>query len=279
MIIEINNIRLNVDIFGNKSDSCILLIMGASASKTWWEDDFCEQLASRGRFVIRYDQRDTGESTSYPPGQPGYGMDELAGDAVAILDYFRIEKAGLVGMSLGGKVANIVALMHPERVSFIVFIASGAWDDKYFELPQPSNQMVEYWSSAEKVDWTKEEAVLAHQIRAWEVMNGSGRIFDYEGTKKMILIDNARTESLQSMFNHSNLGGAGQYQRRQGEIKAPVTIIHGTDDPVLPYEHGLYTHQTIPDSKLITLEGAGHQIHRDDWPVILDAIINIGAVK
>lgn len=91
----------------------------------------------------------------------------------------------------------------------------------------------------------------------------------------MILIDNARVQSLQSMFNHANLGGGEEYLARQAEIKVPVTIIHGTDDPVLPYEHGLYTHQTIPGSKLITLDGAGHQLHRDDWPVIIDAIINI----
>lgn len=279
MMIEVNNIQLNVETFGDKSDPCVLLIMGASASKTWWEDDFCKELGSHNRFVIRYDQRDTGESTYYPPGQPGYGMEELAEDAVAILDYFGIGKAQFVGLSLGGKVSNIIALMHPERVSSIVFIASGAWDDKYYELPQPDARMVEYWSSTEKVDWTNEEAVLAHQIRAWEVMNGSGRKFDYEGTKKMILIDNARAKSLQSMFNHANLAGGEKYLARQSEIKVPVTIIHGTDDPVLPYEHGLHAHRTILGSRLITLDGAGHQLHRDDWPVIIDAVLNILPVQ
>lgn len=150
MIIEVNHVNLNIETFGSKSDPCVLLIMGASASKTWWEEDFCKELASHHRFVIRYDQRDTGESTYYPPGQPGYGMDELAEDAIAILDYLGIEKAHLVGMSLGGKVSNIIALMHPERVSSIVFIASGAWDDKYYELPQPDARMIAYWSSTEK---------------------------------------------------------------------------------------------------------------------------------
>jgi pimeloyl-ACP methyl ester carboxylesterase len=116
-IVKANGVELCAETFGDPSHPAVLLIMGASASMLWWPEGLCRRLADAGRYVIRYDNRDTGRSIAYPPGQPGYSMDDLAGDAVGILDAYGVTRADFVGMSLGGMIAQIVALKHTERVA------------------------------------------------------------------------------------------------------------------------------------------------------------------
>ena len=107
LTIHTDNISLYTENFGNINDPAVLLIMRAMASGIWWPDGFCTELASRGRYVIRYDHRDTGKSTSYEPGSVGYDVEDLADDAVRVLDAYGIDRAHFVGMSLGGlPVAN-----------------------------------------------------------------------------------------------------------------------------------------------------------------------------
>src|ERR671937_2760635 len=101
---------------GDPADPPILLIMGIGASMLWWEEDFCRMLDGGGRFVIRYDHRDTGRSVTYPPGRPGYTGADLTADAVGVLDAHEIEAAHLVGVSAGGGIAQELALDHPDRV-------------------------------------------------------------------------------------------------------------------------------------------------------------------
>src|SRR5512134_1195087 len=116
MKVTTNGAVLHSESFGEPGNPPVLLIMGAMASGTWWPEDFCRQLAGRGRYVIRYDHRDTGESTSYEPGKAPYTVEDLADDAVAVLDASGIEREDLVGMSLGGSIAKLIALKYPDRV-------------------------------------------------------------------------------------------------------------------------------------------------------------------
>src|SRR5919106_547436 len=102
---------------GRREDPAVLLIMGAMASMLWWPDEFCERLAGAGRYVIRYDNRDTGRSTGYEPGTATYTADDLVEDAVGVLDEHGVERAHVGGMSMGGGIAQMVALEHPERVA------------------------------------------------------------------------------------------------------------------------------------------------------------------
>src|SRR6266542_1607447 len=108
-IVKANGVDLCVETFGNPADPAVLLIMGASASMDWWEDGFCERLAAGGRYVIRYDQRDTGRSVTDPPGAPTYRFVDLCEDAVGVLDALGVEAAHVVGVSMGGGVAQLVA--------------------------------------------------------------------------------------------------------------------------------------------------------------------------
>ena len=110
--------------FGDPGNPAMLLIMGAMASMLWWPEALCRKLAGEGRFVIRYDNRDTGRSTKYPPGEPPYTFDDMADDAMHVLDDHGIGKAHVVGMSMGGMVAQLVALKHPSRVISLTVISS-----------------------------------------------------------------------------------------------------------------------------------------------------------
>jgi pimeloyl-ACP methyl ester carboxylesterase len=101
-MIEANGVELCTEAFGDPADAPILLIMGIGASMLWWEEDFCWMLAGAGRFVMRYDHRDTGRSVTYEPGRPEYTGADLTADAVGVLDGFGIPAAHLVGVSAGG---------------------------------------------------------------------------------------------------------------------------------------------------------------------------------
>ena len=113
---------LRAQAFGAAGDPAVLLIAGARASMLGWPEGFCDGLAAAARFAIRYDQRDTGRATAYAPGRPPYGLEDLAADAAAVLDAYGIERAHVAGMGLGGVVAQLVALEHPERVATLTAI-------------------------------------------------------------------------------------------------------------------------------------------------------------
>ena len=127
-IIDANGVRLCVDTTGDAADPAILLISGMGGSMDWWEEEFCQRLASGqgqgGRFVIRYDHRDTGRSVSYPAGAPGYTGADLAADVVGVLDALGRRSAHLAGVSIGGALAQQVALAHPDHVDSLVLIST-----------------------------------------------------------------------------------------------------------------------------------------------------------
>jgi pimeloyl-ACP methyl ester carboxylesterase len=132
------------------------MIMGAAASMVWWPDGLCERLAAGGRYVIRYDNRDTSRSISYDPGKPGYSLDDLADDAVSVLSAYGIQRAHVAGMSLGGMIGQIAALKHPARVASLTLIASGVFGPDDPSLPGIDPTILEYHCSGESVNWRDE---------------------------------------------------------------------------------------------------------------------------
>ena len=121
-MIEANDAELCSEAFGNPGDPPILLVMGMSASMVWWAEEFCERLADERRFVIRYDHRDTGRSVTYPPGYPAYTASDLVRDAIGVLDAYGLAAAHIVGVSMGGALAQLLALDFPDRVLSLVLI-------------------------------------------------------------------------------------------------------------------------------------------------------------
>ena len=258
---------------GDRKSPPVLLIMGAMASGVWWPRSFCVELAGRGRFVIRYDHRDTGSSTSYGPGGATYSTETLADDVLSVLDGYHIEAAHLVGMSLGGYLAQIVALKAPRRVQTLTLIASKLLAPDDPATPPMDPRVAAYHARAADLNWTDRDAVIDYQVGAWRLLTGSAHSFDEAYIRDLANEDWGRTLNPLTAFNHARLTEPTGWVGRLEEIHAPALIIHGTEDPVLPFAHGLALHAGLRNSRLLTLKGAGHELYPLDWSVIIGAII------
>lgn len=269
-MIKVNAAEICAESFGNPADPAILLIMGAQSSMIWWEEPFCQRLADAGRFVIRYDNRDVGRSTTYEVGNPGYTFEDMADDAVQVLDAYGVQKAHLVGMSMGGMLVHIIALRHPERVHTITMHAASNFAP---DLPPIDEKLMEFFSNMEQVDWEDERAVLESSVMSWKVLAGSKHPFDEERIRDLSRIDIARSNHYPSKDNHSFVTGGENYLSRTAEINVPALVIHGTEDPLVPYAHGLNLVNTIPGATLLSLEGTGHELPVGEWNVVIEAIV------
>lgn len=268
-----HNISLFTESFGQATDAPILLIMGAMSSAVWWPNKFCTRLAEAGRFVIRYDHRDTGKSTSYAPGEAPYSVEELADDAIRVLDGYQLGAVHLVGMSLGGFLSQLIALKYADRVKSLTLISSERLAEADPEMPAFDPKILEYHQQAATLDWSDREAVLDYQVGAWRMNSGSAHEFDELSIRKIAEANFDRTPNILSSFNHTTLSGGDQWLGRLNEIKVPALIIHGTQDPVLPYAHAQALQSAIEHSTLLSLKGSGHELHSEDWPVIIDALV------
>src|SRR2546423_12699179 len=164
-IVDVHGVGLCVDVAGDADDPAILLIGGMGASMDWWEDEFCQRLAAGGRFVIRYDHRDTGRSVSYPAGAPGYTGADLAADVAGVLDAFGRRSAHLAGVSMGGALAQQVALAHPERVDSLVLMSTSSAVRSRSELPPMSEDLRAYFAAeAPLPDWAERSAGVGYPV-------------------------------------------------------------------------------------------------------------------
>jgi pimeloyl-ACP methyl ester carboxylesterase len=275
-IVRANGVDICVDGFGDPRHPAVLLIMGASASMDWWEDEFCERLAAGRRFVVRYDHRNTGRSVSYEPGAPGYTGDDLIDDVVGVLDALEIPMAHLVGMSMGGAIAQAVALDHPGRVASLTLIATspaGPDDD----LPGMSTETVAAFR-ADAPDWSDREAVIDYMVHLERVCASSSEPFDEAGFREICARAFDRTTNVESMTtNHHLIEGGARWRERLPELSLPTLVIHGTDDPILPYPHGRALANAIPGARLLTLEATGHELPRRTWDVAVPAILEVSS--
>ena len=275
-IIKIDNVEICTESFGNPKNPAILLIMGAMSSLDWWDEDFCLRLAERERFVIRYDHRDLGRSTTYPPGTSNYTITDMADDAIGVLDAYSIEKAHIVGMSLGGMIGQILALRYPDRIDSLTLIASSVFGKEAEKLPQMDQHILDYHMKSTSIDWSNQEATVPYLAGGWEILSGT-KPYEEKRMHKLAEREAARAKQLPSRFNHALLQGGGQYYDRTSEITIPTLIIHGTEDPALPYEHGLALAKAISHANLIALDGTGHEVHSEDWAQIIESIVGISS--
>jgi pimeloyl-ACP methyl ester carboxylesterase len=271
-MITSGGVEICTETFGDPGDPPVLLIMGAMASMLWWPAEFCARLAKGSRFALRYDNRDTGRSTGYEPGKATYTLDDLAGDAVAVLDSYDIERAHLVGMSLGGGIAQLVALDHPTRVASVTAISTtkvGAHDPS---LPQPDASYMEHAAAFEELDWSDTPALAELIVRDARQLAGSRHPFDEAAARELVRRDLERAKNPQFLMNHGMLGGEKERDRPR-EIDVPFLVIHGSADPIFPHPHGVALAEAVDGAELVTLEGGGHELNRGDWDQVLGAIL------
>ncbi len=277
-VIEANGVELCTESFGDPGDPPILLVMGIGASMLWWEEEFCRMLADSGRYVIRYDHRDTGRSVTYEHGKPGYTGADLSRDAVGVLDGFGIGAAHLVGVSAGAGISQEIALDHPDRVLSLVLISSSPALPIGRPLPSPTERFGRFAATAQ-VDWADPESVIEYLVDYQRVLSGGERPFDENAARELVRRDADRARDFAAAQNHDVLDQDEGASGPLSSIAAPTLAIHGTADPMFPLEHGEALAGEIPHATLLKLEGAGHGVFRDDWEAIAGAIVHHTGIR
>ncbi|MFD1982550.1 alpha/beta fold hydrolase [Mesorhizobium newzealandense] len=260
--------------FGDRANPPLLMIMGAMASMLWWPEALCRKLADAGLFVIRYDNRDTGRSTKYPPGEPPYTFDDLADDAMHVLDDHGVGKAHVVGMSMGGMIAQLVTLKHRSRVASLTVISSSPVGIDTSHLPQTSDAYIKHSAEGAKVDWSDRGKVVDFVVKDAQAIAGIAHPFDEARMRAFVEQDYDRSGGLLSATNHFMLRGGDAWKGRLREMTAPLLVIHGTADPIFPVEHGEALAEAVAGAKILRIAGGGHELHPDDWTMISSAIVD-----
>jgi pimeloyl-ACP methyl ester carboxylesterase len=271
-MVLVNGVELCVQSFGDPESPAILLIAGAASSMDWWEDEFCERLAAGPRFVVRYDLRDTGQSVTYKPGAPTYSGTDLVADAVGVLDALRVARAHVVGISMGGGIAQTLALDHPDRVSSLTLISTSPGGS---DLPPMSAELrARFAEPPPEPDWSDRQAVVDYFVEDLRAFAGT-HPFDEEAMRALVgkVVD--RTVNIAStMTNHWILEDGEPLRPRLRDISAPTLVLHGTADPLLPYGHGEALAAEIPGARIVPLEGVGHEMPpRPVWDRVIAAIL------
>jgi len=268
--------QLCVEAIGERGNPALLLIGGATWSMDRWDDELCHRLADHGRLVVRYDNRDTGRSTSYPLGAPDYGTPDLVTDAVAVLDALHIDRAHVVGLSMGGGIAQRLALGHRDRLATLTLISTSPIDPEIESLPPPTPEIQATFSKAgPEPEWTDRDAVVAYVVEGERPFAGPGN-FDEARLRALAGRVFDRTNDMAaSMTNHFVLADEGSTDTPLSRLAGLRTLVlHGTADPMFPLGHGKAIAAAIPGARLIALENVGHQLPPPHtWDLIVDALI------
>lgn len=269
--IKIGDVWIAAESFGDRENPAIILAMGATASMLVWPESFCRALAGRGYFVVRYDYRDTGRSTTYPPGAPGYDLADLVSDLMALADGFQLDQFHLVGMSLGGYIGQIASIEHPDRIKTLTLIGSEPLGGADTELPGISDKFMQHFAAMNTLDWSDNAAIRSFMLGIAELSNGSAHPFDADAAGAQINAVINRAENMQSAFNHAMITADLAPNHKAANITAPVLVIHGSEDPVLPLQNGEAIAR-LTNADLLVLQGTGHELHADDLDEIVEAI-------
>jgi pimeloyl-ACP methyl ester carboxylesterase len=273
-MIRTDGAEIASEAFGDPGHPPLLLIMGGMASMLWWPDDFCRKLAGHNRYVIRYDQRDTGHSTKYPPGHAPYTLDDFVKDAIGVLDEYGIAGAHIIGMSLGGMIGQMVAVEFPTRVLSLTAISTTLVGADSTRLPASVEAWFEHQATtSETVDWSDRAQVIAFMVDDARMTASTAHPFDEAQVKAFIERDYDRSGGYLSATNHGVLMSEVSRRSRLREMRVPLLVIHGTTDPVFPIEHGIALSKIVPGTKMIRIEGGGHELHPADWDTIIGAVV------
>jgi pimeloyl-ACP methyl ester carboxylesterase len=269
-IVKANGVELCVEAFGDPGDPAMLLIHGVGSSMLSWDERLCARLADGGRFVIRYDLRDAGRSITYEVGAPGYTLRDLVGDAVGLLDFFGISRAHVVGMSGGGSIAQLLALDHPDRVASLTLASTspGILGREADDLPPPRGGL----AVPPQPDWADRAAAIDYLVESERPYSPR---FDEAAARALAARIYDRSADIAAATTNPYDVDAGEFWRpRLGQIVAPTLVVHGTEDPVFPYEHALALAREIPGAELLELPDTGHEYFPPHtWDTVVPAIL------
>ncbi|SFL13592.1 alpha/beta fold hydrolase [Methylobacterium pseudosasicola] len=283
-----NGITLAYDSFGDEAAETILLIAGLGTQMIRWTAPFCRELVTRGYRVVRFDNRDTGRSTHFTEHgamdfatlvsalaegrrpELAYTLDDMASDALGLLDALSIRRAHIVGRSMGGMIAQILASEHPSRVLSLTSIMS-ATGNPVMPSAEPDAMTMMMRPAPDPV--SDEAGFLDHGVAFARRIAGTGHPFDEEACRAL-LWEEVRRGRASGGFGRqlAAVGVAGDRRSRLAAITAPTLVIHGTDDPLFLPACGEDTAASIPDAKMMMIPGMGHDLPPSLYRAIADAI-------
>jgi len=281
-----NDLTLEYERFGDPSAPAVLLVMGLGAQMILWDEEFCEGLATRGRHVIRFDNRDCGLSTKLDhlgvpdvepmlqallAGRPvtaPYLLADMADDTAALLDGLGIEAAHVVGASMGGMISQTLALRHPTRVRTLTSIMSTTGRSG---LPRPTPEAQRILLAPPPAD---REGNIARSLEIAHVIGSRGFPLDAEAVRARA------ARAYDRCFAPLGVGrqmaaiiASGSRAEALHALRIPTLVVHGDADPLVPLACGRDTAECVPGAELLVVNGMGHDLPRPVWPLLIDAIV------
>lgn len=284
--LQANGLKIEYDTFGEPAAEPVLLIMGLGTQMTAWSPDFCNRLAGHGHYVIRFDNRDIGLSTKFDGARAPtrlryamnhlfhtglntpYSLDDMALDAAGVLDALGIESAHIVGASMGGMIAQLLTVGHPERVRTLTSIMSSSGNSR---LPSARADVMKHVFLRRPAS-PDPQLMLEHTVRALQLISSPGYRRSDAEWRELIAASVQRSFYPQGFARQlAAVVADGSRAKRLATIERPALVIHGSDDPLVPVEHGIDTARHIKGAKLKILEGMGHDIP----PPLVDTITSL----
>ena len=272
--VKANGVQIWYETFGRPADPAVLLIMGAGAQATAWRPEFCGRLVAGGRHVIRFDNRDVGLSQWFANDE-SYTLHDMADDTVGLMDALRIDRAHLVGASLGGMIGQVVTIRHPERVLTLTSMLSSpsTSSDSGFEPPEPK-VLEEMLKAGSNVAESREDRI-AQRMRLSRAVAGTRYPFDEEWWREVLAESVDRAWRPEALAHHAAaIGATPSRLEALRNVAVPTFVIHGTADPLVPYSHAVATAEAIPGAKLLAIEGLGHELPPGCWDEVIAAILD-----
>jgi pimeloyl-ACP methyl ester carboxylesterase len=286
---NVNGIQIEYETFGNSSSPSVLLIMGLAGQLIYWQKEFCKKLSDQGYHVIRYDNRDSGLSTKMNGVSLAesmekigtlfmgekvpvpYSIEDMANDAVGLLDFLGIEQAHICGMSMGGYIAQTFAINNPDRTLSLTSIYSSPGNRKEFP---PSQEVMEFMLTPTPEN---RDAYIEHTMKYFKLISGTGLPFDEDFHLNLAAQSFDRSFCPEGVARQYLAIMTQKYRASDLEkLSIPALIVHGDDDPVIPLAGGKATAALIPNAEMKIIKGMGHAMPNIEayWSDILDAMVN-----
>ena len=277
---KVGSVELVYETIGDPSDAPLLMVMGLGMQLIHWDRELCELLAERGFHVIRFDNRDTGLSTKIRgpvpnvmrlmagmPAQVPYVLRDMAGDTFGLLDHLGIERAHVVGASMGGMIGQTLAIERPERVLSLASIMSTT-GDRRAGMPK-----LRVWSLMMRRAPQERDAYVRYFVKVFRMIGSPAYRIDEERSRELAAATYDRSHYPAGTARQlAAILASGSRTAALRQLDVPTVVIHGESDPLVPLRAGQATARAIPGAELITIPGMGHDLPRELWPTFVDAI-------